>query len=379
MSEIIITNLCKKQLTRILPIMVWMICVPMWLGAQPIKTTEVDFPILNGKMTLRGVLSEPENVRSDAPLLVLVSPPQPIDRDYEGLFKTLSDSLNSHGIITFRYDNRNFSDTINAEPDPERYTMHEAADDLHDALTFLKSRNRSIGLVGHSEGGSISIIETARNTDVKNLLLLATAGVSGEKFGYSQQILRHEFLFNKLTTQDLNRLKYSAYIPLHIFADNSDDEVAFSKLQAELRLFYKENYASGFFRTLSEDEYVEEIVGGWKKLKRGLAFTRYNPADYFPTIKCPVFIAYAKDDNLMHYQENQEALERILMEHRHFDYKSIAIDSVEHSFEDSGGIKLPPSVSVQKKYAGYKAGKGFSKLCKEMIAWIEEKQGKESK
>ena len=90
-------------------------------------------------------------------------------------------------------------------------------------------------------------------------------------------------------------------------------------------------------------------------------------------------MAFAKDDNKFRYQENQEALERILMEQRHLDYKSIAIDSVEHSFEDSGGIKLSPGISVQKMNAGYSVGKGFSKLCKEMIAWIEEKQGKKSK
>ena len=145
-------------------------------------------------MTLRGILSQPENAQPDAPLLILVSPPQAINADYSGFFKALSDSLNSCGIVTFRYDNRNFSDTIDTKPNDERYTMHDGADDLHDALTFLKSQNRPIGLVGHSEGGSISIIETARNADVKYLLLLATAGVSGELFSYTQSVSRLDFL-----------------------------------------------------------------------------------------------------------------------------------------------------------------------------------------
>ncbi len=365
----------------------------MTLWSQGIKTSEVDIPILNGKMTLRGVLSEPENALSNAPLLVLVSPPQPINRDYSGFFKALSDTLNSRGIVTFRYDNRNFSDTINAKPNDERYTLHDGANDLHDAITFLKNQNRPIALIGHSEGGSISIVETARNADVKYLLLLATSGLSGEQFGYSQQISRLDFLSNRFTTQEINLLKYRIYYPLRILANNPDNEIAFSKLRAETRRFYEENktrkldkknFSENFFGEVHEENFVEKIVEKevekWEKDKRGLAFLRYNPADYFPTIKCPVFIAYAKDDNLMRYKENQENLERILMDNRHFDYHSIAIDSVEHSFEDSGGIYqplMPHFVRHEKKQnKGYQAGKGFSKLCKHIVEWIEDKNVK---
>lgn len=370
-----------------------LMCIPMTLWSQGIKTSEVDFPILNGKMTLRGVLSEPENALPNAPLLILVSPPQPINRDYSGFFKALSDTLNSYGFVTFRYDNRNFSDTINAKPNDERYTLHDGADDLHDAITFLKNQNRPIALIGHSEGGSISIVETARNADVKYLLLLATSGLSGEQFGYSQQISRLDFLSNRFTTQEINLLKYRIYYPLRILANNPDNEIAFSKLRAETRRFYEENktrkldkknFSENFFGEVHEENFVEKIVEKevekWEKDKRGLAFLRYNPADYFPTIKCPVFIAYAKDDNLMRYKENQDNLERILMDNRHFDYHSIAIDSVEHSFEDSGGIYqplMPLFVRHEKKQnKGYQAGKGFSKLCKHIVEWIEDKNVK---
>lgn len=362
-----------------------MICIPMTLWSQGIKTSEVDFPILNGKMTLRGVLSEPENAPPNAPLLVLVSPPQPINKDYSGFFKALSDTLNSYGFVTFRYDNRNFSDTINAKPNDERYTLHDGADDLHDAITFLKSKNRSIALIGHSEGGSISIVETARNPEVKFLLLLATSGLSGEQFAYSQQVSRVEYLSHIVPTQEMKLFKYDLYQTIHILANNPDNETAFSKLRAEARRFYRENETQklgkeSFFGKQSEDEYVKNVVRRPEEDKRYLAFIRYNPADYFPTIKCPVFIAYAKDDNLMRYKENQENLERILMDNRHFGYHSIAIDSVTHSFEDSGGIYqplMPLFVRHEKKQnKGYQAGKGFSKLCKHIVEWIEDKNVK---
>lgn len=356
-----------------IPAIIWLVCAPMLLGAQTIKTTEMDVPILNGEMTLRGVLSEPNNVQPDAPLLVLVSPPQPHNRD-SGLFKVLSDTLNKYGIVTFRYDNRNYSDTIDSKPNDERYTMHDGADDLHDVLAFLKSQNRSIGLIGHSEGGSISIIETARNQDVQFLLLLATTGTSGEQLALYQYIERMGFLFNRLSPQEINRLKYSIYYPIHILANNPNNEIAFSKLRAEARKFYKANYSSGIFGKVSENKYVEKIVEKWTKDARVLDFLRFNPADYFPTIKCPIFMAYAKDDNLVRWQENQESLERILMENGHLDFLSVAIDSVTHSFEDSGGINFPIFVSVHRRDYSFLPEKGFSELCKHMVAWIEDKR-----
>lgn len=368
-----------------LNIIILLICTPLLLWSKGTKTTEIDFSILNGKMTLRGVLSKPENLIPNAPLLVLVSPPQPIGRDYRGFFKALSDTLNKYGIATFRYDNRNFSDTINSEPNDGRYTIHDGADDLHDAIAFLKkNQNRPIGLVGHSEGGSISIVETARNPEVKFLLLLATSGLSGEQFAYSQQVSRLEYLSHIVPTQKMKLFKYDLYQTIHILANNPDNETAFSKLRAEARRFYRENETQklgkeSFFGKQSEDEYVKNVVRRPEEDKRYLAFIRYNPADYFPTIKCPVFIAYAKDDNLMRYKENQEGLERILMENRHLDYYSIAIDSVTHSFEDSGGIfqpLMPHFASHEKKQnKGYQAGKGFSELCRNMVAWIENRKG----
>ena len=58
-------------------------------------------------------------------------------------------------------------------------------------------------------------------------------------------------------------------------------------------------------------------------------------------------------------KENQEGLERILLKNRHFDYYSVAIDSVSHSFEDSGGINFPIYVSVHRKDPMFFARKWF--------------------
>lgn len=350
------------------------------LYAQTVKFVEISFPILNGKMKLAGIISQPVNVRPDAPILVLVSPPESINRDYHGLFSTLSDSLNQYGFVTFRYDNRNFSDTLSSLPDDERYTLHDGADDLHDALRFLKNdarfSKRPVGLIGHSEGGSIAIVETSRNTDIQFLILLATTGVSGDKMGYSQFIDKLQPALDKIPPMEGNLLKYANYYPLHIFATHTDNATAFSRLREGYGCFYDKYHKDypHFFGTQSREEMVEHFINPWKKQMRTIAFIRYNPAAYFPTIQCPVFIASAKFDNLLRYEENKEALERLLMENGNLNFRSITVDSVNHNFEDQK-FMLPAYVSVhQRKNSTPHFGKGFSYLLRNMTEWIRKRQ-----
>ena len=82
------------------------------IQAQTTRQIEVSFPILKGKMKLQGVVSQVAEAPQQSPILVLVTPPQASNRDYWGLFKALSDSLNRKGYTTFRYDNRSYSDTL---------------------------------------------------------------------------------------------------------------------------------------------------------------------------------------------------------------------------------------------------------------------------
>lgn len=375
----------KKQKQQFIwhPLMVLLIFFsPTLLWSQTPEVVNIKFPILEGKMKLSGIISQPKDVQPNSPILILVSPPQPIDRNYGGLYKALSDSLNKNGFITFRYDNRNFSDTTKTKPNDGRYTMYDAADDLHDAFVYLKADkrflNHPIGIIGHSEGGSAATIETARNSDVKFLLLLSTSGVSGELFTYTQSISMFEYLLDKLTPQERNMLIYTMYYPSHIIANNMNNKKAFSILEEEARRFYKENrHVKSFFGKMDEEKYVEDIMNKWTKNPRELAFMRYNPSIYFNKIKCPIFIAYGKDDNKLRCDENKDALERILMNNKFLDYETIVVDSANHSFEETEGIKLPLYLSVSNKNNNNNnnntiaLGNGFSKLCSNIVKWIK--------
>lgn len=216
------------------------------IEAQTTRQIEVSFPILKGKMKLQGVISQVAEAPQQSPILVLVTPPQASNRDYVGFFKALSDSLNRKGYTTFRYDNRSYSDTLQGnQPQEGRYTMHDAADDLHDALAFLKSDERfashPVGVIGHSEGGSVAIIEASRNTEVKQLLLLATMGVKGEHVYYEQIMSRLTPFLKWHSYSEINLLRYSIYREARILASEPRDKQAIKDLEKEMAEIYQRN------------------------------------------------------------------------------------------------------------------------------------------
>lgn len=348
------------------------------IQAQTTRQIEVSFPILKGKMKLQGVVSQVAEAPQQSPILVLVTPPQASNRDYWGLFKALSDSLNRKGYTTFRYDNRSYSDTLlGGQPQEGRYTMHDAADDLHDALAFLKSDERfashPVGVIGHSEGGSVAIIEASRNTEVKQLLLLATTGVKGEQVYYEQVMSRVTPFLKWHSYSEINLLRYFIYLSAHIIASEPRDKQAIKDLEKEIAEIYQRNpsfFNSSFGGVQTQQEFVKSQTELFKNDARLLAFIRYNPKEYLQSIRCPIFIAYATNDNLINYLEHQKGIECALLENQHFNFFSIAIDGANHSFEDQE-VYLPLYVSVHKKEPKLYLGQAFTTLLDNMTKWLQ--------
>ena len=267
------------------------------------------FPILKGKIVLHGTLSLPTNFKQGDPLFVFVTPPQSSERNYGGLYKALADSLAKKGIATYRYDNRNFADSVfmPRDPDhydnknfadsiflphdPDRFTMFDAADDLHSAYLALKTDSRfagsPIGIIGHSEGGNAAAIETSRNPNIEFLIVLSTTGTSGELLAYNQSISNVEYALDKLPEQERNFLAYNMYYPANIIASNSSNKKAEALLAKSARQTYREcDDKKKFFGKKTENEYVDLMVKRWMK-PRQLAAIRYIPELYYSKIKCP--------------------------------------------------------------------------------------------
>ena len=181
----------------------------------PYESEEVTFS--NGNTTLSGTLVYPEgwDGRRKVPVAILVTGSGTQNRDEELFghkpFLVIADHLARNGIATLRYDDRgagsSTGDVVNA-------TTKDFKEDAAAGLDFLHSKGdfNKVGVIGHSEGGSIAFMLGAERK-VDFLVSLAGPGVQGDsilllqnlnalrKAGYPDAKLTKEFIRARIKAQ----------------------------------------------------------------------------------------------------------------------------------------------------------------------------------
>jgi uncharacterized protein len=142
--------------------------------------------------TLAGTISKPAAAAAGPlPSIILVAGSGPQDRDEAvygiPIFGQLAERLAAAGFLVLRYDKRGIGQSGGR---PESATLFDYADDLRAAVRFLSDRKdvnrRQLTLVGHSEGGSVSMIAATKEKRVGALVLISTIGVTGAELNMTQ-------------------------------------------------------------------------------------------------------------------------------------------------------------------------------------------------
>ncbi|MDO4512309.1 MAG: alpha/beta hydrolase [Bacteroidales bacterium] len=148
---------------------------------KPYKQTEVKVDA-GGGITLAGTFTLPEG-KGPFPAVVLVTGSGPQDRDEtigdHKPFAIIADSLTRHGIAVLRCDDRGVGGSSLA-------SGYETTADLAvDALAMLRALkgyagvdSTRVGFIGHSEGGTIAIINALKGA--RFIITLAAPGVKGK-------------------------------------------------------------------------------------------------------------------------------------------------------------------------------------------------------
>lgn len=153
------------------------------LPPYPYLEQEVKFASLDSGVELQGTLTRPAE-DGKYPAVVLVTGSGTQNRDEELLghkpFKVIADYLTRRGIVVLRYDDREFTTKTYNEATSRNY-----ANDALGAVAFLKSQGivdgKRIGIIGHSEGGTIAFMCAAENKDIAFIVSLAGMTVPGDK------------------------------------------------------------------------------------------------------------------------------------------------------------------------------------------------------
>lgn len=145
----------------------------------PYATEEVSFT--NGDAVLKGTLVLPEGCSRKTPVLILVTGSGLQNRDEEIFehkpFAVIADALARAGIATLRYDDRGFGESTG---DIINCTTEDLKNDALAGIGLLRGRFDKVGVIGHSEGGTIALMLAA---DKKADFIVSLAGmvVSGKE------------------------------------------------------------------------------------------------------------------------------------------------------------------------------------------------------
>jgi len=145
----------------------------------PYHTQEVNFR--NGDAVLKGTLVIPEGCSRQTPVLLMVTGSGLQNRDEEFFehkpFAVIADALARQGIATLRYDDRGFGESTG---DVTTITTEDLKKDALAGVELLRKQFDRVGILGHSEGGTIGLMLAAEDK-VDFVVSLAGMATSGEK------------------------------------------------------------------------------------------------------------------------------------------------------------------------------------------------------
>ena len=309
------------------------------VGPFPYATEEVSFT--NGDAVLKGTLTMPADCDRKTPVLVMVtgSGLQNRDEEFSGHkpFAVIADAFARAGIATLRYDDRGFGESTG---DVVLCTTEDLKNDALAGVKLLRDRFERVGVIGHSEGGTIALM-LAGERQVDFAVSLAGMIVSGAETLLAQNRRAFESAglpeseveaFARLLSDTFTAIRTRAPLPS---ADNYDITDALRK-----------NYAAALpsFRT----PYMEFFLG--LDLSASLS-----------GITCPVMALNGTKDTQVQCDRNIAALEAGLPSNSRSVIR--AEDGLNHLFQHCVTGEVSEYKSIEETFS--------PEVLSEMIAWIK--------
>ena len=275
----------------------------------PYTTEEVTFA--NGDITLHGTLTMPEGWNKSTKAVVMVTGSGQQNRDEEVFghkpFAVIADALARQGIASLRYDDRGYGNNAIKFTD---FTTEDFKQDAAAGIDFLRKKFNTVGVIGHSEGGTIALMLASEGkTDF--IVSLAGMTISGKQTLLNQNI----DALRSIGLQEETVKKYSEVIS-DIF-----DKVAEGQDIDE------------YLKGAENMENFKPIIDQAKKLLTSPYMRHFITIDIhnsLPNIKCPVLALNGKKDTQVAYKQNLEVLENGLTNCSH---ETIAYGNLNHLFQ----------------------------------------------
>jgi pimeloyl-ACP methyl ester carboxylesterase len=303
----------------------------------------------NGGVTLVGTLTIPKNkagtTNSTFPAVVMVTGSGPQDRNEtigkHKPFEVLAHSLAKMGIASLRYDDRGVGqskgDFLNATT--EDFTKDAIAVWKY-ARALQQLNPKTIGILGHSEGGIVGPMAANWEPEIAFLILLAPPGVSGSEILKSQidrmaELEGMSVADRKATMQLQDELQSIA----------SGYVVDEASLQRDIRMAINKNWEALKSIALAQDpstdteqlrvELTTQIEQQFQQLRTPWYqyFLNYDPATDWMLLRCPTLAIWGDKDVQVLPDLNRGKIEESVRRNVQLDTTLTILPGLNHLFQ----------------------------------------------
>lgn len=274
----------------------------------PYKEESVSFT--NAQYTFNGTLTLPENYSKNTPVVLMVTGSGQQDRDEELFshkpFAVIADALARQGIASLRYDDRGWGDKSVNFAD---FTTDDFRQDAAAAIPLLRKRFNKVGILGHSEGGTIAMMLAAEGK-ADFIVSLAGMAISGKE----TLIMQNR---QAMSAIGLPKEKVDSYCNS---ISKALDEIASGKKASEINIDDVPQALKPITTKALQQADTPYIRH----------FLTVDVGKLLPKIKCPVLALNGTKDTQVDCDANTTRIEKGLANCKHSIKK---IDGVNHMFQ----------------------------------------------
>lgn len=311
----------------------------------PYQTREVEFVNPLDSTVLAGTLTLPSQYIIPAfkefPTVVFVTGSGMQNRDEEIMghkpFAVLADRLAKNGIASLRYDDRGFGQSTDDNDSSDTCTTATFATDAKAAIDWVRAnfdKAGPVGVIGHSEGGTIAYM-LAADGSADFIISLAGPALRGD----STLLLQNEALLRGAISDD-DIAKYLAGLRLvfkyvsEVSNGQDPNEQGYALIEDLGKIYGLDDETDLTDESYSEVlDIVENLlhIAGFYRTPWMSYMLAYDPAEAISKITVPVLAVNGTLDRQVIAEPNLAAIERLLPPDT--PHKTIAYPGLNHMLQ----------------------------------------------
>jgi hypothetical protein len=296
----------------------------------PYNEERVVFENQKAGISLAGTLTYPKS-KKRSPAVVLVTGTGQQNRDEEvgrhKPFWILADYLTRNGIAVLRVDDRGVGGSTG---NFDSSTSLDFAEDALAGVAFLKSRQEvnpeKIGIIGHSEGGSVAPLAASKSSDIA--FIVSMAGV----FENFEDVVLDQ-LMNQLRSQGISEadIEFERSWRKKIYgiaSEDTDSSSAAIKLWEIYGMLTKDEISRMNWPKGRQDHQVKQVLNPWWRYALSL-----DNKSVLMKVKCPLLAIYGGLDQQVNPGRNIAVVESAIKEGGKNRIEVVELPGLNHLFQ----------------------------------------------